>query len=114
VLDRLGDLLGHRGIEDRDQHRDVLVHVAHHQRDAQHDRVVARHDDDAVDPAVLEDAPDLALVGGLEAVDLGIGGVERLAGLLREIALPDQQHGRHGRPIPVIGVPETRCADRRS
>ena len=104
VLEVAIDLPGHRRVEDRHQHRDVGVDVADHQGDAQHDRVVARDDHDAVDAVAFERVADLALLGRLHPVDLGARRVERLARLLGEVALPDQQDGRHSAPTyPACG-----------
>ena len=105
VLEVAVDLRGHRGVEDRHQHRHVLVDVAHHQGEAQHDGVVARDDRDLVDAVALERVADLALLGRLHPVDLGARGVERLARLLGQVTLPDQQDRRHGRTLPWRRAP---------
>ena len=50
--------------------------------------------------------------GAFIAVHLGARGVERLAGLLGEVALPDQQDRRHGRTLPwtaCAGCPSSPC-----
>jgi hypothetical protein len=92
VRDRVGDLLGDPGVEDRDQQRHVLVDVTHQQRDPQREGVVARGDADHVRALVLERLAERLVVGVVEPGQLGAGSVERLADLLGEVATTHEQH----------------------
>ena len=98
MLELAVDPPGHRRVEDRHEHRNVVVDVAHHQGRPQDDGVLAGYDDHAIDAAAVERVLDLPLLGRLHAIDLGAVGVERLTRLLREVPAADQQDGRHAAP----------------
>ena len=92
-------------VEDRRDDRDVLVEVAHEQREPQRQLVAGRDEADDVGAPIRERVADRGVVGLLAAADLGAALLERRAHLLEQVAEAGEQHAAalgHGRSVPGV------------
>ena len=105
--DGLLELLGDRAVEDRGDDRDVLVEVAHEQREPQRQLVARRHEADDVGAGGLERLLHRRVVRLLAAAHLGAPLLERRLHLLEEVAETGEQDAAtlglgHGGSVPRV------------